>query len=306
MDELDSFPLVSVGMPAFNCEKTLAVAIRSILNQTYENWELLLMEDGSSDGTLEVARSFSDPRIRVYADGSHKGLVSRLNQAVSVSCGTYFARMDADDVAYPERLEGQIEYLQLHSEVDLLGCHMLMFKDDGNAFGCRPTPTTHEEICRQPSSGLRISHATLMGRTSWFQAHPYDPHFPRAEDQVLLLRSYATSQFACLPEILYACREDRLFLRKILVGRYGFTKGVLREFFSSRNYFTAAGAALKQFGKAHADVFAVLTGLDYHVLAHRARPLQPKQLQRWADVWSQLQNAPLSDLPENGLLRFCE
>src|ERR1039458_2052600 len=99
----ESFPLVSIGMPAFNCEKTLAVAIHSILNQTYSNWELLLMEDGSSDRTPEVAQSFSDPRISVFADQSHKGLVPRLNQAVAMSRGKYFARMDADDVAYPER-----------------------------------------------------------------------------------------------------------------------------------------------------------------------------------------------------------
>src|SRR5262245_7924035 len=74
-------PLVSIGMPVFNCEKTLAIAIRSILNQTYDNWELLLMDDGSIDRTLDVARSFDDPRISVVTDHSHKGLVPRLNQA---------------------------------------------------------------------------------------------------------------------------------------------------------------------------------------------------------------------------------
>jgi glycosyltransferase involved in cell wall biosynthesis len=288
MRRLDSSPFISIGMPAFNCQETLAVAIRSILNQTYQNWELLVAEDGSSDGTLEVARSFSDPRIRVSADDSHKGLVSRLNQAVVMSRGEYFARMDADDVAYPGRLERQIEYLQQHREVDLVGCRMLMFKGDGVAFGCRPTPETHEAICREPTNGFRIAHATLMGRTSWFRAHPYDPNNPRAEDQVLLLRSHATSHFACLPEILYGCREDQLLLRKILVGRYGFAKGVLWEFWGRRKYLTATGAVLKQLCKAHVDVFAVLTGLDYGLLAHRARPLQPENLQRWAQVWSRV------------------
>jgi glycosyltransferase involved in cell wall biosynthesis len=297
-------PLVSIGMPAFNCGETLAVAIRSILNQTYKNWELLVMEDGSSDRTLEVARSFSDPRISVLSDYSHKGLVPRLNQAVTTSHGEYFARMDADDVAYPKRLERQVEYLQQHPEVDLLGCPMLMFKDDGITIGCRPTPETHEEICRQPSSGFRIAHATLMGRTSWFRAHPYDPHNPRAEDQVLLLRNYATSHFACLPEILYGCREDRLRLRKILVGRYGFVKGAVTEFLSRRKYITAGGAVLKQLGKAHVDVFAVLTGLNYRVLAHRARPLQPEQLQRWAEVWSQLQDGMNSEVLDGVLVTF--
>ncbi len=272
-----------------NCGETLAVAIRSILNQTYKNWELLVVEDGSCDRTLEAARGFSDPRISVLFDDSHKGLVPRLNQAVAASHGEYFARMDADDVAYPERLERQMQYLQQHPEVDLLGCAMLMFKDDGVAFGCRPLPETHEEICRQPASGFCIAHATLMGRVSWFRAHPYGLRAPRAEDYDLFLTSYTTSRFACLREILYGCREERLLLRKILVARYGVAKAAAREFGSRWKYFTAAGALLKQVAKAHVDVFAVLTGLDYRVLAHRARPLHADDLQRWTEVWGELQ-----------------
>jgi glycosyltransferase involved in cell wall biosynthesis len=296
-------PLVSIGMPAFNCAETLAVAIRSILRQNYENWELLVMEDGSSDRTLEVARGFSEPRVRVCSDGLHEGIVPRLNQAVWRSRGEYFARMDADDIAYPERLERQVEYLQQHTEVDLLGCPMLMFKEDGVAFGCRPLPECHEEICRQPSSGFRIAHATLMGRVSWFRAHAYDRGAPRAEDYDLFLRSYTTSRFACLPDILYGCREERLLLRKILVGRYGVTKAAAREFASRRKYFTAAGAVLKQFAKAHVDVFAVLTGLDYRVLAHRARPLHADDLQRWTEVWRELQHEAEGRARQGKLLR---
>jgi glycosyltransferase involved in cell wall biosynthesis len=121
-------PLIIIGMPIFNCEETLATAIRSILNQTYDNRELLLMEDGSTDRTLEVARSFSDPRISVFTDHSNKRLTPRLNQAVAMSRGRYFAHADADDVAYPERLERQVDYLERHPEIDLLGCGMLAFK----------------------------------------------------------------------------------------------------------------------------------------------------------------------------------
>lgn len=282
-------PLVSIGLPAWNSEKTLDPALRSILHQTYENWELLLMEDGSNDGTLELARQFGDPRISIRTDGQHKGLVARLNEAAARSRGTYFARMDADDVAYPERLARQVKYLEEHPEVDLAGCRMLMFKGEGIAFGWRPTPETHEEICRAPCSGIPIAHATLMGRTSWFRAHAYEADFPLAEDQVLLLRSYATSRFACLPEILYGYREDELRLRKILVGRYGFVKGVVRELGGRRKYLAAASAVLKQVAKAHVDVFAVTSGLRYRVLGHRARPLRSADLQRWSEVWSELQ-----------------
>jgi glycosyltransferase involved in cell wall biosynthesis len=283
-----SSPLVSIGLPAWNCERTLAAAIRSILGQRHENWELLLMEDGSNDGTLEVARQFGDPRISICTDGRHKGLVARLNEAVARSRGKYFARMDADDVTYPERLRKQVEYLEEHPEVDLVGAGMVVFRGDGVAPGCRMGPQTHEEICARACDGFPLAHPTLMGRTSWFRAHAYEEGFPRAEDQVLLLSSYVTSRFACLPEILYGYREEELKLRKILVGRYGFAKGVVRELGGRRKYLAAASAALKQVAKAHVDVFAVMTGLGYRVLGHRARPLRPEDLERWSEVWSGL------------------
>jgi glycosyltransferase involved in cell wall biosynthesis len=281
-------PLVSIGLPAFNCEKTLAVAIRSILNQTYDNWELLLMEDGSSDGTLEVAARIFDPRISVLSDQSHKGLVSRLNQAVAICHGDYFARMDADDIAYPERLERQVEYLERHPEIDLLGCGMLVFRDDGIAQGCRTAPETHEEICVRPSDGFHIGHPTWMGRMSWFRTHSYDENAVRAEDQVLLLRSYATSYFACLPEILCGYREDKLALGKILRGRYGFATAAFGAGIQRKTYLNAIVGLWRQCGKAFLDTLAIVTGLNYAVLPHRARSLDPAGKQRWAEVWSQL------------------
>jgi glycosyltransferase involved in cell wall biosynthesis len=298
------FPVVSIGMPVFNNEKTLATAVRSILNQTYRNWELLVMDDGSADRTLEVARSFCDPRILVFTDHSHKGLVPRLNQAIELSRGKYFARMDGDDVAYPERFERQTKYLEEHPGVDLLGCGMLVFRGDGVAMGCRPVQKTHEEICRRPSDGFYIGHPTWMGRIPWFRCHPYDAKAVRAEDQVLLLRSYSSSRFACLPEILCGYQEDRLVLRKILRSRYGFAAAVFREFFEREQYFTAVGGMLRQCVKASVDILAITTGLNYLLVAHRARSLNPASLQRWAKVWSQVKDSDRLELPARGLLDF--
>jgi glycosyltransferase involved in cell wall biosynthesis len=294
--------MVSIGMPIFNCEKTLAIAIRSILNQTYANWELLLMEDGSSDNTSKIAQGFSDPRIFVFTDHLHKGLVRRLNQAVAMSSGKYFARMDADDVAYPERLEHQVEYLERHSGIDLLGCCMLVFKGDGIAIGSRPVRETHEEICQRPSDGFYIGHPTWMGRTPWFRTHPYDPKAVRAEDQVLLLRSHLNSCFACLPEILCGYRENRLVLGKILRGRYAFATAAFKESVEHKAYFSAIAAVLRQLGKAFADILAITTGLNYLLLAHRARPLNPASLQRWAEVWSQVRDSDGREVLISGLL----
>ena len=300
-----AYRLISVGMPAFNCEKTLATAIRSLLHQTYDNWELLLMEDGSSDGTLDVALSFFDPRISVISDRTHKGLVPRLNQAVAMSRGAYFARMDADDVAYPERLERQTTYLEGHPEIDLLGCGMLVFKGDGVAIGYRPAPETHEHICRRPLNGFPIGHPTWMGRTAWFRAHPYDARAMRAEDQVLLLKTYKESRFACLSEILCGYREDKLALRKILRSRYGFAKAAVGDCLQGDGFLKAVwGILLLQCGKALADSLAVATGLRYELLRHRARPLGTVELLRWAGVWSELKDETESVSLDKALINF--
>jgi glycosyltransferase involved in cell wall biosynthesis len=287
--KVDDCPLVSICLPVFNCEKTLATAIRSILNQSYGNWELLLMEDGSSDRSLEVARSIADPRISVFTDHSHNGLVPRLNRAIEMSRGKYFARIDGDDVAYPERLERQAKYLEEHPEVDLLGCSMLVFKGDGVAMGCRLAPETHEEICKRPTAGFHIWHPTWIGRTSWFRAHPYDAKAIRVEDQVLLLRSYSTSRFACLPDILVGYREESVSLSKSFVSRHSFCKSLLREAFDHGSYFLAARGLLGQVLKGLVDLIAVCTGLNYRLLPHRARPAEESVRKRWTQVWSGVQ-----------------
>jgi glycosyltransferase involved in cell wall biosynthesis len=281
-------PRISIGMPVFNCEKTLAIAIHSILNQTYTNWELLLMEDGSSDRSLEVARRFVDPRISVFAGDDHKGIVPRLRDAVQMSRGEYFARMDADDIAYPCRLERQIEYLEQHPEVDLLGCGMVIFKTDGGVLGVRRVPESHESICQHPWSGFHIGHPTWMGRTEWFRAHEYDAKAVGAEDQVLLLRSFSSSRFAGLPDILCGYREDRLVLRKILRSRYSFASAVFREFCERGNYFIAITGILELGLKALADTFATATRLNYLILRHRAIPCHQLELQQWEKVRAHL------------------
>src|ERR1039458_4078760 len=88
-DRFKSSPIVSIGMPVYNCEETLGVAVRSILQQTFQDWELLIIDDGSSDKTVEVGSSVEDPRIQMIADGLHKGIPHRRNQAIKMTRGNY-------------------------------------------------------------------------------------------------------------------------------------------------------------------------------------------------------------------------
>ena len=105
--------LVYVGIPFYNAEKYLDYAIRSVLNQTYTNWKMTLIDDGSTDSSLALARKYtSDTRVKVISDGRNKGLVYRLNELVKLSDCKYFVRMDADDIMHPQRLEKQLRYLE--------------------------------------------------------------------------------------------------------------------------------------------------------------------------------------------------
>src|SRR5512135_470595 len=191
-----SQPLVSIGMPVRNNEATLALAIRSILEQTYTNWELLLIDDGSSDGTLRVMRGFTDERIRIFSDGLSLGLPDRLNQAIDASRGEYFAKMDGDDVSYPRRLERQVDYLRHHPEVDLVGAWAMVFGRDGTALGKRAGAEDHEAICARPWSGFPLGQPTFFGRIGFFRRYRYRPSAVRCEDQDLLLRAFCDSRFA--------------------------------------------------------------------------------------------------------------
>lgn len=284
-----SNPSVSIGMPVYNCEGTLDAAVRSILNQTFSEWELLLVDDGSTDETLNEARGYKDPRIRVFTDGLHQGLVARLNQAVGLSRGKYFARMDGDDVSYPERLALQVEYLEGHSEIDLLGGGILVFGSGGGVLGTHANPSSHEDICRRPWAGFYLAHPTWMGRREWFRNHRYRSEAVRCEDQDLLLRTYDKSLFAALPEIVLGYREEELSLRKNLIGRCSFVRSVVREAIAKRRYAIAAGVIIEQALKGLTECVAVGTGLDYGILRHRALPVDEATKRRWMEVWEEVQ-----------------
>jgi glycosyltransferase involved in cell wall biosynthesis len=284
-----SSPSVSIGMPVYNCGRTLDAAVRSILNQTFSEWELLLVDDGSTDGTLRMAGGYKDPRIRVFTDGLHRGLVARLNQAVGLSRGKYFARMDGDDVSYPERLALQVEFLERHSDIDLLGGGILVFDSGGGVLGTHANPNRHEDICRRPWAGFYLAHPTWMGRREWFHKNGYCLEAVRCEDQDLLLRTYEKSRFAAVPEIVLGYREEELSLRKNLVGRRSFVRSVVREAIAKRRYAIAAGVILEQALKGLTECVAVGTGLRYRVLRNRALPVDEAAKRRWMEVWEEVQ-----------------
>ena len=256
-------PLVTVILPVFNGKKTIFAAVNSICQQTYEQWELLVVDDGSTDGTLQAVSIIRDDRVVSVARSSGKGLAARLNQGIVLARGKYIARMDADDIAFPERLARQVAYLEAHPEVDLLGTRAIVFRDDGRVVGLLPYASTHEAICAHPWNNIPLAHPTWMGRREWFCKHLYRvPEFRRAEDQELLLRTHKSSRFACLPEVLMAYRQNEYSFVRTVTGRVGLLRAQVEH---SLRYLSVI-SIVKSFGmfacKFLVDVAASVPGAD--------------------------------------------
>ena len=200
-------PLVTVALAVLNGGALLEGAMRSILKQSWPHWELLLLDDGSSDGAIERLPFLNDPRIIVVRDGCNRGLSSRLNQAVFMARGKYFARMDHDDISHPKRFARQVAFLEGNPHVDLLATQCLTMDEQDRLIGLLPYATDHADICRRPWQGFYMAHPSWMGKTEWFLRNPYSVPAPYCcEDQELLLRAHHSSCYHTYPEPLLAYR----------------------------------------------------------------------------------------------------
>jgi len=204
---LNDAPTLTVAMPVLNGGHHLGLAVASIIRQTYRDWELLLFDDGSTDGSVESLRSLQDPRITVIKDGCTKGIAERLNQAIDLARGPFFARMDHDDLSHPDRFQQQVAFLQAHPEVDLLATKCLTIDEMDRVTGELPFAASHKGICARPWIGFPMAHPSWMGRIAWFKGYRYkDPAPYCCEDSELLLRAHKGSLFQGLEEPLLAYR----------------------------------------------------------------------------------------------------
>ena len=214
-------PLVTVGLPFFDEARHLGGAIRSVLAQSFTDFELLLVDDGSRDDSLAIARSFRDPRIRLIADGARRHLPARLNEIVRSAGTPYVARMDADDVIHPARLARQVELLRARPSCDAVGTWVALADGHERVFAVGesgPLPASPRDALLH---GI-LPHATLLGKRAWFAENPYDEALTRAEDRDLWCRTAATAHFAVVPECLYVVRVDvdkRSFLDSYVEGQ---------------------------------------------------------------------------------------
>lgn len=277
-------PLVSIIMPMRNSAATVDATIRSIQRQTLQEWELIVIDDGSSDQSATIVENLGDSRIRLVREPVGRGLAARLNQAVALCTGTYIARMDSDDLCFPERLARQIERLRHDPAIDVLGCGAMVFDAQGAPVGLLPCGTEHADIVRRPYVGFPLPHPTWCASASWFRAHPYDPGLTKAEDQDLLLRSYRTSRFAALDEVLLGYRQPRLDLSKMLPGRRASMEAIWRDGIRSGNVPAALHGIVMQCVKGAVDVATIKLGLNRIMQRQRLAPVPETVIRQWASL----------------------
>ncbi|WP_053058277.1 glycosyltransferase family A protein [Pedobacter sp. BMA] len=205
--------MISVVMPVYNAEQYIAVAIKSILAQTYGNFEFLILEDGSTDGTLQIINSFDDSRIKLIRNDANKGIVYNLNYGLEVAGGRYVARMDADDIAHPERLALQYEFMEAHPDIAICGTWFEIMEENVVV----ELPVDHDQIKIGLLDYCVIGHPTAMLRADFFKTNnlKYNSSMQNAEDYDLWVRVAETGKLANLPHVLLRYRKHEQQVSKV-------------------------------------------------------------------------------------------
>ena len=198
--------LISIVMPVYNCSEYIQDCIKSILLQSYTNWELIIIDDCSTDNTVELISNFSDHRIKLYKNNRNIGLAASLNSCIALAEGEFIARMDGDDIMTIQRLEVQYNYLTNNSNVDVVGGLAYLIGRNNEILGFKKYLKPRNFIQLLLVQGVFI-HPTIMGKKNWFQKHMYDPSINRAQDLELWIRSYDSSNFKNIDEYLIYYRE---------------------------------------------------------------------------------------------------
>lgn len=230
-------PQVTVLMPVYNAARFLAEAIKSILGQSFTDFEFLIINDGSTDKSLDIIKQFAvqDKRIKII-NRKNKGLVASLNEGVGLAKGKYIARQDADDISLPARLEQQLEYLENHPDTGLLGTNLKVIDEKGEQV---PPSIANVDLLTSPDDlklaeifSNQFAHGSVIVRTDLIKESNYDDSYKHAEDYDLWTRISHKTALANLKEPLYVWRfhEKGVTATKSAAMKAQAFKVVSREF----------------------------------------------------------------------------
>ena len=201
-------PKVTVLMSVYNSEKYLAEAIESILNQTFGDFEFLIINDGSKDSSLKIIKSFKDPRIRLLSR-ENRGLTASLNQGIALAKGEYIARQDADDVSVKDRLEKEVKFLDEHPKIALVGSNYTIMDEKGKHLVTTNVFTRPKDLKLAQVTCNQYGHGSVMMRTEIVRkCKGYDKRVGYVEDYDLWTRISRIADIANFEEPLFLYRRN--------------------------------------------------------------------------------------------------
>lgn len=206
-------PKVTVLMPVYNGEKYLREAIDSILSQTFTDFEFVIIDDCSTDGSVAVVNTYSDPRIKLVQNESNLGVTLSLNKGLDLARGEYIVRMDCDDVSLPERLAKQVAFMDVHPEIAVCGTWAKEINEDGHVIGVKEPPVGKQLELHYWNS-TPIIHPSAIIRVAHLNGLRYDGRIKYAQDFDLWLRIKARFKIYNLAEhlLLYRIHNNSIGL----------------------------------------------------------------------------------------------
>jgi len=257
--------LISVIMTTFNEPKNyIQQSIESVLNQTYTNFELLILDDSSNSETIQAIDSFKkDIRVNVVREKIRMGFVHALNKGMKMAKGKYIARMDADDICFNDRFEKQIKYLEAHTDIDILGGNMKIIDENGNILSQRQYPCSKFSLKFSSVFRSPVAHPTVMFRRSIIEKNMfYDDLFKKAEDLEFWLRLRNNGfKIANMPEYVLYFRISGDLAKKRNSEHFSYSFRARSKNFSWRYFYLDIPSIL--FAKLYSIVPSKITSIYY-------------------------------------------
>lgn len=268
-------PKVSVIMSVYNQETYLKDAIESILNQTFTDFEFIIINDGSTDKTKEIIENYQklDSRIKII-NQKNQGLTKSLNKGIFVSQGEYIARMDADDISLPQRIEKQAIFLDSHPDVGMVGVWAELFSDNIPCITKSCFVSDFEKISEYlVSTGNCFVHSSVMVRADIIKKlGGYDERLVKSQDYELWLRLIAVSKVAIIPEILHRHRIATNSVSEKYAFETAKTNWLVKKayHFRQQGKQDGLGEAIIEYKKRKKELNHLFTYKQYHILGRRA------------------------------------
>lgn len=227
---MNSCPLISVLIPVYNAEDEILDSVNSIIQQTYSNLEIIIIDDCSNDSTLERLRNISDSRLKIFKNKRNLQIAATLNRGMKVCKGKYVARMDADDYSMPDRLMKQYQFLETNPDYLLVGSSYLV-EEDGKKLGIRKQVSGYKRLRSKLLFGNNICHPSiLINKHIWFKHNlSYNANFKYAQDYDLWTRAIINCKMTNLQEplIIYRRSDKKEDLRKADIIKENFRKSLM-------------------------------------------------------------------------------